>query len=205
MSKSQGTTLTLELSIDVGFSPLSGTMVILFGQLGALIDYLIKLPSGETLTLQGLEVFRNVIYFSIMEFIIEGTTLMATYAVGKAAYETAQPEIAAVALSVEFVEELTLTNLCWDNRSGLLTFGIVNIILGLIAVKVNLAVVFLQALFNIVSVPTTSALYLLVNSAITAAGIIQEAKRDLFDWFEIGLTFTFAAVALGRYMEMSSG
>jgi hypothetical protein len=45
-----------------------------------------------------------------------------------------------------------------------------------------------------------SALILLKNGAITAAGIGQETKRDFFDMFEIGITFTFAAMALARYI-----
>jgi hypothetical protein len=87
----------------------------------------------------------------------------------------------------------------------MLTFGVVNIILGLITVKVDLAVAFLQGLFNVVGAPAMSALYLLTNKAIIAAGLAQETKRDLINVIEIAMTFAFATAALARCKGMWLG
>ena len=184
--------------IDVGFSPVSDTVENLFGITGKLIGSLLKLPGGETLFLQGLEMFSEVIEECVTQFLIEAGTLMAEYVAAKAGYWAAQPKVVAGALLLELGEELYILATSWDDRNAMLTFGVANIILGLIAVKTNLAAAFLRALSSIVSAPAISALYLLMNNAITIAEPIKETTRDVIDWIQIGMTFGFAATALAR-------
>jgi hypothetical protein len=191
--------------IDVGFSPIGETVESLFGIAGRLVGSVVELPGGETLAFQGLGLFREVVAECITQFMWEAVSLMAEYASAKAGYWTDQPWIALVALGFEGGEELVSLRWYWDNPNEMLTFGVVNIILGLITVKVDLAVAFLQGLFNVVGAPAMSALYLLTNKAIIAAGLAQETKRDLINVIEIAMTFAFATAALARCKGMWLG
>ncbi len=152
------------------------------------------LPGGETFSSVGQDVFNDLQEASITSFITEAATLMGEYLAAKVGFWIA-PWISAIALGVEALEEISSMALQWNEQGQMLALGIVNILMGLVAIQGGFATAFLNLLVG-VSAPAMAALTLLATGTIAAGGPIL---RTPVDWGEVALTFGFAALALAHW------
>ncbi|MGB8780028.1 MAG: hypothetical protein WCD81_05195, partial [Candidatus Bathyarchaeia archaeon] len=153
------------------------------------------LPGGSTQSSKGLGIFNQLDEEFVKSFVIDTGTLMGEYALAKIGFWFGQPWVVAGAFVAEVAEDGFILGYFWNNGGELLAFGIVNIIMGLLATQGNFAASFLN-LLTMVTTATMAALLLITTGAIASGGSYM---WNPVNPFQVGLSFACAALALGRW------
>jgi hypothetical protein len=172
--------ININPTIDVGFNPI--------------------LPGGEKVKWDGLEIFSAVLEEIWLDIALDFLGLFVSYVAAKA---LGFWNLAAglIAEGIKGTAQYILLYSDWDNSMKMLATAIANIIMGLIAIKTNIAEAFLGALFKKIYGPAMSAIYLITNKMIVAAHPIQ-AIRSPIDFVEAGIDFSVGGLALLRYIGL---
>jgi hypothetical protein len=159
------------------------------------------LPGGSTQSSEGLVIFNQLNAQTVQQFVLEAGTLMTEYAAAKIGFWAAQPWIAAAAFVFELGEDIYVCDVNWNNAGGMLAFGIVNVILGLIATQGDFATNFVNFLTG-VTAATMAALMLIITGAIATGGpYVWNPVNPI----QVGLSFAVAALCFGRWVGLMAG
>jgi hypothetical protein len=130
--------------------------------------------------------------------IIEMITLFALYSVAKGFSLWGNWVGAGITFGIKLATQFLLLYIDWDSAGKMLVNGIMGIILGLIAIRANLAQAFLDFLVRSLKGGVVAVLYLLYNGGVAVVEPMQHV-RTLADWIELAIDFLFAAAALVRF------
>jgi hypothetical protein len=150
------------------------------------------LPGGSTQSSLGLDIFSQLNTQFVESFVIEGGSLVVWYTLAKMGFWSAQPWVSLGAFIVEAGIDGAMLWSYWNSKGALLAFAIVNIIIGLFATQGNFAEAFLN-LLNMVNTAVMAALMLMTTGMIATGGPFLPSPVNPI---QVGLSFTFAAVAL---------
>jgi hypothetical protein len=155
------------------------------------------LPGGEEINWQGLELFSSITADAISEMRLDLFGLFAQYLIAKATSIIAWP-VAAVVEALKFGIQATDLWRSWNDKIGLLVSGVISLIIGVAAVKLDLAGRFVLAVCSVLVGSASAVLQSVFETLLQTVGWGMTMLRSWLDYVKIIGDVALAITAFWR-------